>query len=288
MGFLRRVTAAPDLKPLLCCVGLLWCLAACATKPPASDPDALAEYQETNDPLEPTNRFFYRVNNGLDTIILRPASQAYTAVLPQVVRTHIHDVLNNLGTPVTLANDMMQGKPRRAGNTLMRMVINTTVGVAGIFDVADGWGYHDHDTDFGVTLALWGVPAGPFLFLPLFGPSDPRDGVGIGAGIAMDPLTWVGQGVTVTALNWTRFGVSALDARAAHAQDIDTIRKTALDPYATFRSLYRQHRSGQIEETRNDNTHTIPIWFPQEATRSGSPANTKNPPVGNPGGLLTP
>jgi phospholipid-binding lipoprotein MlaA len=240
-------------------------LAGCATPPPASDPDALADYRTTNDPLEPTNRVIYGVNDALDTAILRPAAVAYRDVLPEPVRTHTHEFLTNLSNPVTLADDMLQGKPRRAGDTLMRLLINTTLGVGGIFDVASGWGYPQHDTDFGVTLALWGLPEGPYLFLPLFGPSGPRDATGIGADIALDPFTWVGRGTTVQILDGVRFGVSAIDARAAHIDDIDQIKKTALDPYATFRSLYRQHRAAQIQETRDDNRATVPAWFPAPA-----------------------
>ncbi len=238
-------------------------LAGCATKPPASDPDALAEYNETNDPLEPTNRVFYAINNGLDTVILKPVAQAYRYVVPQPVRTGIHNVLVNLGTPVTLGNDILQAKPRRAGDTLMRFVINTTVGVVGIFDVADKWGYPAHDADFGITMALWGMPSGPFLFLPILGPSDPRDAVGFGVDMAGDPFTWVGKGVAVTALKWSKTVISAVDSRERVLDALDEIKKTALDPYATFRSLYRQHRESQIADTRNDNRATIPVWFAQ-------------------------
>ena len=122
------------------------------------------------------------------------------------MRNGIHNVLSNLGTPVQLGNDMLEGKPRRAGDTTMRFLINTTVGVLGIFDVAKDWGYPDHDADFGMTLALWGLPDGPFLFLPVLGPSDPRDAIGLGVDTAMDPFTWVGQGAAVRALDWSRFG----------------------------------------------------------------------------------
>jgi phospholipid-binding lipoprotein MlaA len=238
-------------------------LSGCATKPPASDPDALAEYRETNDPLEPTNRVFYAINNGLDTVILKPVAQAYRYVVPAPVRTGIHNVLVNLGTPVTLGNDILEAKPRRAGDTLMRFVINSTVGVAGIFDVADKWGYPAHDADFGVTMALWGMPSGPFLFLPILGPSSPRDAVGFGVDMAGDPFTWVGKGIEVTALKWTKTVISAVDARERVLDALDEIKKTALDPYATFRSLYRQHRESQISDTRNDNRATIPVWFAQ-------------------------
>ncbi len=241
----------------------LLALGGCATKPPASDPDALAEYNETNDPLEPTNRVFYAINNGLDTVILKPVAQAYRYVVPSPVRTGIHNVLVNLGTPVTLGNDILEAKPRRAGDTLMRFVINSTVGVAGIFDVADKWGYPAHDSDFGITMALWGMPSGPFLFLPVLGPSDPRDALGFGVDLAGDPFTWVGKGIEVTALKWSKTVVSAVDARERVLDALDEIKKTALDPYATFRSLYRQHRESQISDTRNDNRATIPVWFAQ-------------------------
>ncbi len=150
--------------------GLSTVLAGCATQPPASNPAAVAEYQQTNDPLEPMNRFLYRVNLALDTYVLRPAAQAYVHVLPQGARNAIHNELTNLAAPVQLGNDILEAKSRNAGNTFMRMIINTTAGGLGFFDPATGWGYPNHDTDFGVTLAVWGAPEGPFLFLPLLGP----------------------------------------------------------------------------------------------------------------------
>jgi phospholipid-binding lipoprotein MlaA len=257
---------------------LLGPLGGCATPPPASDPDAVADYQEANDPLEPTNRVVYAFNDGLDTVIMRPAAQAYRFVVPPPVRAGIHNVLSNLGTPAQLGNDMLEGKPRRAGDTTMRFLINTTVGVLGVFDVAKDWGYPDHDADFGLTLGLWGLPEGPFLFLPVFGPSNPRDAVGLGVNAAMDPFTWVGQGTAVRALDWSRFGINALDQRERHLDDVDSIKKTALDPYATFRSLYRQHRQARIEDVRNDTRATIPVWFPQ----SGTPGNVTYSPAVSP------
>jgi phospholipid-binding lipoprotein MlaA len=242
-------------------------LAGCATPPPADDPDAVADFKQTNDPLEPTNRVFYAINNGLDTVILKPAAEAYRFVVPTPVRNGIHNLLSNIGTPVQLTNDMLEGKPKRAGDTLMRFVINTTVGVGGIFDLATKWGYPDHDADFGMTLALWGVPEGPFLFLPVLGPTDPRDAVGFGVDVALDPFTWIGwpHDTGLTVFKWTRYGLNAVDARERVLDAIEQIKKTALDPYATFRSLYRQHRHAQIEEVRNDNSATVPVWFAQPA-----------------------
>jgi phospholipid-binding lipoprotein MlaA len=264
---------------LLVAALLLGNLAGCSTPPPASDPDAVADYNETNDPLEPTNRVVYAIDNGIDTVFFEPVARAYRFIFPQPVRNGIHNVLSNLGTPVELGNDVLSAKPRRAGDTTMRFLINTTVGVVGIFDVAKGWGYPDHDSDFGITMALWGVPEGPFLFLPVFGPSNPRDGIGLGVDSVMDPFTWVGQGTATRALDWSRFGINAIDQRERHLDDIENTKKTALDPYATFRSLYRQHRRSLIETARNDNRATIPVWFPQSGTPDGvsySPAGPSN------------
>ena len=193
-------------------------LAGCATRPPASDPEALAEYRQNNDPLEPTNRVFYAVNNGLDTVILRPLAVAYRYAVPQVVRNPIHNVLTNISSPVTFVNDVTQAKPRRAGDTFMRFVINSTVGVAGLFDVASGWGYPAHETDFGVTLALWGVPEGPFLFLPVLGPSNPRDALGFGVDTVIDPFFWPPNGGGMNTFRITRTAVSGRRCARARAR----------------------------------------------------------------------
>lgn len=257
--------------PLIAAAILAGCLAGCVSRPPPADQEALQEYRQTNDPYEPTNRFFFRVNQGFDAVILKPAAEGYRFVVPAPVRNGIHNLLANLTSPVLFSNDVLQGKPRRAGDTLMRFLINSTVGIGGVFDVAKTVGYQAHDTDFGITMALWGVPSGPFLFLPVLGPSDPRDVAGFGVDIIIDPFTWVGQGAVVTALGWSRYGVTAIDARERHLDEVDNIMKTALDPYATFRSLYRQHRQGEIEKTRNDNRATVPAWFPQPAPEAAPP-----------------
>jgi phospholipid-binding lipoprotein MlaA len=246
------------------CALLVCGVAGCATPPPASDPEAVADFRQTNDPLEPTNRVFYKINDGLDTVIMQPVARAYRYVLPNPVRTGIHNVLDNLGAPVRVTDDSLQGKPRRAGDTAMRFLINSTVGVVGIFDVAKTVGYPGHDTDFALTLANWDVPEGPFLFLPLLGPSSPRDVSGFVADQAIDPFTWIGQGTTGHTIgSWTRTVVGAVDTREGLLDAIDNIKKTALDPYATFRSLYRQNRAGKLTTLRADNGATTPIWWPQ-------------------------
>jgi phospholipid-binding lipoprotein MlaA len=184
-------------------------------------------------------------------------------VLPQPVRNGVHNVLTNLHAPVQLGNDMLEGKPRRAGDTLMRFLINSTVGLVGILDVASDWGYPDHNADFGLTLALWGIPEGPFLFVPLIGPSNFRDLGGYGIDIAGDPFSWIGQGTAVEALRWSRVGIRGIDTRERLDSTIEDVKRNSLDPYATFRSAYRQSRAAQVEEIRNDDRATVPAWFAQ-------------------------
>jgi phospholipid-binding lipoprotein MlaA len=235
-------------------------LSACAARPPASDVDAVKDYNEANDPLEPANRKLYAVNEALDKNLLRPAALGYRAVVPETVRTHLHHTLSNLNNPAQLANDVLQGRPRKAGNTFMRLLINTTIGVGGVFDVATDWGFPDHDTDFGLTLAVWGVPGGPYLFLPVLGPNNPRDAVGYGVNTPLDPLTWISFGGSAT-LGWSRFGTSAIGTRERLVDTTDSIEKTSLDPYATFRSLWQQSRGTAVEDARKDLPATVPSWY---------------------------
>ena len=231
---------------------LLVLIGGCATRPPATDPDAVAEYNANNDPLEPTNRFLFGVNEAIDKNVLRPVAQGYRYVVPGGVRRSIGNALANVAAPIVFANDVLQGKPRRAAATVTRFVVNSTVGLGGFFDVAEDLGLPAHrGGGFGTTLALWGVGDGPFLFLPLLGPSNVRDTVGFGGDIALDPFTWVSFG-GVNALRYSRAGVGALDVREKLLDPIDEVRRTSLDPYATFRSVYRQNRAAEIDSARVD------------------------------------
>lgn len=249
-----------SLLPRLLLALSLLALGACAARPAPGDQEAADEYRQTNDPLEPTNRVFYRINDTLDTYVLRPVAIGYRDVVPGRARDSIHNLLTNISAPVVFSNDVLQAKPRRAGDTMMRFLINSTAGLGGLFDVASGLGYPSHDSDFGVTLALWGVGSGPFLFLPVLGPSNPRDVTGFGVDIGLDPLTWASFGGSAT-LGYSRYGLGAVDQRERLLDTVDQIKRTALDPYATFRSLYRQNRASVVDQTRDDNRATVPAWF---------------------------
>lgn len=235
----------PSPWPLLGLAALLL-LGACATRPDPSDREAVAEYEQNNDPLEPANRVSYEVHDAIDRAVLEPAARGYRAVVPAPVRTGIGNALANLRSPVTLLNDLLQGEGERARITLGRFMVNTVLGLGGVFDLGRTWGVPGHTEDFGQTLAVWGVGEGPYLFVPLLGPSNPRDLAGTAVDFAADPVGYFGQGAIVDALNWTRVGLTVLDTREGLIETVDGLRQGSLDPYATIRSGYRQRRAAQI------------------------------------------
>jgi len=236
--------------PLLATALIVIGLAGCAARPPASDPEAVAEYEANNDPLEPLNRGLYDVNNAIDTVLLRPAAVVYRAAVPPPVREGVRNALGNLRAPTILMNDILQGEMDRAGRTAARFLINSTLGIGGLVDVA-AWqfGIRGHGEDFGQTLASWGVGEGPYLFLPVLGPSNPRDLLGAGVDVVASPWFWFGQGEVVEILRWVRSGMTVLDTRESVLDTLDTLYATSLDPYSTLRSAYRQRREAEIRNT---------------------------------------
>lgn len=261
-------------RPLILLLGLL-ALSACATRPPASEPEALAEYEQNNDPAEPFNRSMYAVHNGIDTVLLRPAAEVYRFVIPQPVRGGIRNVLANLRSPVILLNDGLQGEKQRFGETLGRFLLNSTIGLGGIFDVAKNFGLPPHSEDFGQTLAVWGLGDGPFLFIPVLGPSNPRDLLGFGVDIAANPVTWIvaNGDNTLETLGYVQTGLTVLDTREGLIETIDSVNETSLDPYATLRSAYRQRRQ---QEIRNGGDRPAPAGAQGTGFGAGTATQPRN------------
>jgi phospholipid-binding lipoprotein MlaA len=225
-------------------LGLL--VTACAAVPDSSDPEAVAEYQEINDPLEPFNRAMFELNRGLDTLILRPAATLYRGFVPPPIQDIVNNFLNNLKAPVVLLNDVLQGEGDRAMKTLSRFAINTTVGVLGFGDPATKLGYPAHKEDFGQTLATWGVDGGPYLVLPILGPSNPRDAVGRVVDTLTDPIWHYAQNTDKEYITNGRMVAEVVNFRARNLEAIDDLERTSLDYYAAVRTLYRQVRDDEI------------------------------------------
>lgn len=247
---------------LIMFVGCL--LAACATRPPESDVEAFAEYKRANDPLEPMNKAIFAVNTTFDKALFRPVVKTYNKVVPEDGRRGLSNFLNNLMAPYVMANEILQGKPKQAGTMLLRFLANSTIGIAGLFDPATKMGLTRYDEDIGQTLAVWGIGSGPYIVLPLFGPSNLRDTVGLAGEFYLDPASiaideadvWKNVFLGVDGLSYLRFGLDAFDFRARNDELFDEIYK-ASDPYALARSAYRQLREfeisdGELGETKEE------------------------------------
>ena len=223
----------------------MFVLANCASAP-ENDPEALAEYQTINDPIEPANRTIFSFNLFLDRALFRPVTAIYRTIAPETVREFIHNFLQNLRTPVILANDLLQGEPSRGGTTTARFAINTTIGILGFGDPASSMGFEQHDEDFGQTLAVWGVGEGPYLMIPIFGPSNPRDAVGKIVDFFLDPVNWWARNEGLDSVLWGRTVMTGIDTRDQLWDVLDDLEKSSIDFYASIRSLYRQRRNDEI------------------------------------------
>lgn len=222
--------------------------AGCST----GGPESVAQ----NDPFEPTNRAVFDVNTKLDNNFAKPVAKFYNHAVPGFARTGLHNFLVNLDKPVTFGNDLLQGEGTRAGETLERFTVNSTLGVAGLIDTATYLGIPDHSEDFGQTLGVWGAEEGPFLMLLMMGPSNTRDLTGSGVDILLDPLTYIKFHGSDT---WSavRMGTGVLDLRARSVDTTEQMERTSIDFYATMRSLYRQYRNAEIHNGNPDDTQDI-------------------------------
>jgi len=223
----------------------LW-LAGCATTPPT--PEMVAE----NDPYEPLNRQVFALNGKLDHYFVLPTVGVYFFVVPDPGRRAIHNLLQNVSLPVVFINDNLQGEIRRGKQTLARLLINSTIGLGGLFDPATTV-FHipAHGEDFGQTLAVWGVGEGPYTVVPFIGPQPPRDGIGQLVDIAIDPTNFIPFKQHVW---WDigRYYFTLLDLRGETYATVQGIQRGSVDYYASMRSLYRQLRNAEIRNGRPD------------------------------------
>ena len=207
---------------------------------------AVEEEEGDNDPIEPVNRAIFEFNEWVTKLVARPLATGYRWLLPDPARDSVENVMDNLNSPRILANDLFQGELVRAWHTTSRFVVNSTVGVAGIFDVAAMLDLPKHSEDFGQTLAVWGVGEMMYLVLPLLGPSNPRDGVGKAVDGFLDPLNIWAVNAGREYISYARTGVESIDFYESIMDDLDDLRETSVDYYAAIRSLYRQRRAGDI------------------------------------------
>ena len=190
------------------------------------------------DPLEPMNRALYHVHDVLDTNIVKPVAEGYVAVIPQFVRTGFANVFNNIDDLFSAVNGLLQGKPEKAGNDLGRVLTNTMLGLGGLIDVATDLGIERGNEDFGQTFAVWGFPQGPYLFIPLFGPTTVRDGTGVLVRIALGPVSYISNVPVRNSI----YGVGYVDLRSQALESGSLLDTAALDRYIFIRNAYLQRR----------------------------------------------
>ena len=209
-------------------------LTACSANPTAEG--------DVYDPLEPVNRAMFSFNEAVDTVLLRPVARGYTYIVPEYGRQRVTNALTNLRMPVVFLNSVVQLDPENAFSSLWSFLLNSTVGVFGIFDVTGATDLAVRDEDFDQTLGHYGVGAGPYIVLPIFGPSSTRGTVGTVTDWFTDPFNHLDDEFVVA-----RTITSAIDTRANVLPTTDEIYRTSIDPYATIRSAYLQRRVALVE-----------------------------------------
>jgi phospholipid-binding lipoprotein MlaA len=213
----------------LSCLTLLGCASQTALK------------RDPRDPLERINRVIYTVNDKVDRAITKPIARTYRKVTPHFVQTGVSNFMDNLHYPIVIVNDLLQAKFKPALSDTGRFVLNIAAGVGGLFDPASAAGLAKNDEDFGLTLGRWGVHPGPYLILPVLGPSTFRDAFGKAADAFADPTNYVSNSTVRYSLD----AVYLLDRRV-HLLDVERALDNAYDPYAVLRSVYLQHRQYKI------------------------------------------
>jgi phospholipid-binding lipoprotein MlaA len=282
-------SGAKIMKPLLSsrigiALALLLCLlGGCATtrdvaepaaaKPASQGRPAAEEGYSANDPLEPLNRAVYVFNDKLDRYVLKPVAKGYRAVLPRPVRKGVSNFFSNLREPAVVVNSALQGKFKNAASDLGRFVTNSTLGVFGIFDVATYFGLEKHAEDLGQTLGVWGIGEGPYLVLPIFGPSNIRDGIGLYGDQQLYPPAHMEEQSTA----WKLYVVEAIDTRARLLEAGDILEQAAgQDPYVFVREAYRQRRRSLIHDGAAPAAAPVdPSIFEDDKPSAGSPGSPR-------------
>lgn len=212
---------------------------------PAASDEALPSDAATDDPFEGVNRVVFAVNDAVDQMVLRPVAIIYRGFIPQPLRKGLGNFLANASSPITFANDVLQGNAKRAETTAVRFFLNSVAGFGGLHDVAAEAGWQRHTEDFGQTMAVYGVPAGPYIVAPLIGPSTPRHLVGRAVDILANPWTWILWDLsTVESLSPTM--AETLSGRDDALETLDATREGSPDYYVTIKTLYQQNRKSEI------------------------------------------
>lgn len=240
---------------------------------------ASAHAATPDDPFERINRRAYESSMGADRSVFLPLAKLYHWLTPGPLGAALHNFVTNLSEPAIVANDLLQVRISRAARDVARIVLDTTIGLGGLIDVAGPAGAPHEDNDFGVTLGRWGVGPGPYLYLPVLGPSTVRDALGMGVDAAMNPLNYVRFPGRLT-LDVSSSVVGGLDLRFRSQADMDALLGGAADPYATLRSVYLQNRQAEVRGETSATTPPLPTLedIPSAPSSDAQPAAPASPP----------
>jgi phospholipid-binding lipoprotein MlaA len=265
-GFMQRTARRVVCVSLICVAALA---TGCATTR-TGDSGAVAASPE--DPIEGFNRGVFTVNDKLDRALFKPLAQGYVNIFPVQVRSCVSNIFGNMADVPAAINNLLQGKIRDSASDICRIGVNTTIGVGGCFDIATKWGFEKHNEDFGQTLGVWGVPSGPYLVLPLFGPSTFRDAPALIVDAYTDPAHYISYVAPRNIL----IGVRLVDKRANALDTTNFIDNAALDPYVFVRDAYLARRRSLVNDGREP---APPVTDTQGGDASqpttGGPATTK-------------
>lgn len=231
-------------------LGLVATMVGCASIPAGVEPSP-------HDPWEPFNRSVFEFNEGLDAYLLKPVVAGYRFVLPEFIRDGIYNFFSNYSDIYTALQNLLQGKPGDAFSDLMRVVVNTTFGLGGLIDMATPGGLPKHKEDWGQTFGVWGIPSGPYVVLPFFGPSNVRDTFGTVADLESDYLFGYVKDI---GLRNSITGLRVVNARNTYYEAGDLLDGAAIDKYSFMRDAYIQRREYQINEGRDDEESSMPVY----------------------------
>jgi phospholipid-binding lipoprotein MlaA len=231
-------------------LGMVAGMVGCASIPAGVEPSP-------HDPWEPFNRSVFEFNEGLDAYLLKPVVAGYRFVLPEFVRDGIYNFFSNYSDIYTALQNLLQGKPSDAFSDLMRVVVNTTFGLGGLIDMATPGGLPKHKEDWGQTFGVWGIPSGPYVVLPFFGPSSVRDTFGTVADLESDYLFGYVKDI---GLRNSITGLRVVNSRNTYYEAGDLLDGAAIDKYSFMRDAYIQRREYQINEGREDEEVLMPPY----------------------------
>lgn len=221
---------------------------------------------EDDDTLESYNRAVFKFNYQVDKYVLKPVAEGYRDITSESVRDSVNNFLNNIKEPLYAGNHLLQGNLKQAGIEIYRFAINSTLGLAGLFDVAEGWGFPKHKTNVDETLATWCVPDGPYFMLPFIGPSTPRAATGLVADMVFDPVYWAtyNDANVRDKITYTYWGVNVIAMRERNMELLNELERGSVDFYSTMRSAYLQNRKNMGCGKQNAEIQTYDFDFGTE------------------------